>query len=84
MRNRMAACLRTKGYAFTSAAVSYSVCVVDPSEFEGTQEVEGRLRVTDIEFDDKFDDKNSEEYLVFTGRFVEQVCLEHFLSIHVL
>ena len=71
--------VRTLRYAFTSAAVSYSVCVVDPSEFEGTQYVKGRLRVTDIGFDDEFSDKNSREYLVFTGRFVEQVGLEHFL-----
>ena len=65
-------------------AVSYFLCIVDPSEFERTQEVEGRLRVTDIEYDDQFNDKNSKEYLIFTGRFVEQVCLEYFINLSVL
>ena len=54
---------------------------MDPSELEEAQEVEGKLRFTDVEYDDKFDDKNSEEYLVFTGRFLKQVCLGIFLSI---
>ena len=65
----------------SSLTVPYSLCAVDPSEFQETQEVEGRMRFMDVEYDDKFDDKNSEEYLFFTGRFLEQVCLGTFLSI---
>ena len=56
----------------------YSLCAVDPSEFQETQDVKGKLRFTDVEYDDKFDDKNSEEYLVFAGRFLKQVCLGTF------
>ena len=60
--------------------VLFCLCSGSQCEFERTQEVEGRLRVTDIEYDDQFDDKNSKEFMIFNGRFVEQVCLEYSIN----